>query len=375
MVRRIMAFHSSTCASEFVSMATCITCRAILRSAHCRRYGKAHHHIIETVCAPWQDKIITITTDGEKTNTGWRNGVVARLNRMATYQLKRVWCAPHQGDIVIRAATNEMDNGAFYKTAHAFSVHLRQQQNLILEMQVQYPTADNVFLSGSYLSSYMSQSLNLDMQVQCPRDTNRWMYFERILSFMLKHRRRLEQWIEEKRPVSAPSPTWWVMCASVQPLPELCNTTMTILQSHYMILCQQMAEIKSFIGHLVTTMDVEADGNPPDDLCYSVREHTYDQGSWARDLFNSLSAEDQSHVLHEVVQYTLQLICGWSDVQAERDERNNAGSIAPPVLPAQIVKLRTGTFISDVLDKYRAHIGLYCSAEDVEQVEADYRGK
>ncbi|KAI9913921.1 hypothetical protein PsorP6_005769 [Peronosclerospora sorghi] len=75
-------------------------------------------------------------------------------------------------------------------------------------------------------------------------------------------------------------------------------------------------------------MDVEADGNPPYDLCY-----------------------------------------------AERDERNNAGSIAPPVLPAQLVKLRTGTFISDVLDKYRDHIGLYWSAEDVEQVEADHRGK
>ncbi|KAI9910764.1 hypothetical protein PsorP6_010466 [Peronosclerospora sorghi] len=53
---------------------------------------------------------------------------------------------------------------------------------------------------------------------------------------------------------------------------------------------------------------------------------------------------------------------------AERDERNNTGSITPPVLPAQLVKLRTGTFISDVLDKYRAHIGLYWSAEDVEQV-------
>ncbi|KAI9912307.1 hypothetical protein PsorP6_005404 [Peronosclerospora sorghi] len=267
---------------------------------------------------------------------------------METHQLMRVWCAPHQGDIVIRAATNEIDNGAFYKTAHAFSVHLRQQQNLILEMQV-----------------------------RCPRDTNRWMYFERILSFMLKHRRRLEQWIEEKRPVSAPSPTWWVMCASVQPLAELCNTTMTILQSHDMILYQQMAEIKSLIGHLVTAMDVKEDRNHPDDLCYvrgqywiqtqSVREHIYDQGLWAHDLFNSLSAEDQSHVLHEVVQYTLKFICGWSDVQAERDERNNAGSIAPPVLPAQLVKLRTGTFISDVLDKYRAHIGLYWSAEDVEQ--------
>ncbi|KAI9920819.1 hypothetical protein PsorP6_000494 [Peronosclerospora sorghi] len=172
--------------------------------------------LLETVCAPWQDNIISITTDSENTNTGWRNGVVARLNWMATHQLMRVWCAPRQRDIVICAATNEKDNGAFYKTAHAFSVHMRQQQNLILEIQVQFP-----------------------------RDTNIWMYFERILSFMLKHRHRLEQCIEKKRPVSAPSPTWWVMCASVQPLVELCNTTMTILQSHDMILSQQMAEIKS----------------------------------------------------------------------------------------------------------------------------------
>ncbi|KAI9915801.1 hypothetical protein PsorP6_008588 [Peronosclerospora sorghi] len=208
--------------------------------------------LLEMVCAPWKDKIIAITTDGENTNTGWRNGVVARLNRMATHQLMRVWCAPHQGDIVIRAATNEMDYGAFYKTPHAFSVHLRQQQNLILEIQVQYPPADN-----------------------------------RILSFMLKHRRRLEhcmkrngQYLHHHHLVGDVR-----FSATVA---ELCNTTMTIIQLHDMILCQQMAEIKSLIGHL-------------------------------------------------------------------------------------LVKLRTGTFISDVLDKYRAHIGLYWSAEDVEQVEANHR--
>ncbi|KAI9913435.1 hypothetical protein PsorP6_005691 [Peronosclerospora sorghi] len=304
-----------------------------------------------TVCAPWQDNIIAITTDGENTNTGCRNGVVARLNRMATHQLMRVWCAPHQGDIVIRAATNEMDNGAFYKTAHAFSVHLRQQQNLILEMQVQYPPADNRILPFVLHVTIFK--------------------FGYAGAVPQRYKQMDEQWIEEKRPVSAPSPTWWVMCASVQPLEELCNTTMTILQSHDMILCQQMVEIKSLIGHLVTAMYVKADGNPTDDLCYvrgqyriqtqSVREHIYDQGSWARDLFNSLSAKK-----------TNRMCCMKLE---ERDERNNAGSIAPPVLPAQLVKLRTGTFISDVLYKYRAHIVLYRSAEDVEQVEADHRGK
>ena len=143
---------------------------------------------------------ISSTTDDKVTNIGWRNGVIARLDRMATHKLIRIWCVPHQGDIVIWAATNEMENGAFYKNTHAFSVHFRQQNSLIFEKQD-----------------------------QCYSDTNRWVYFERILVFMLKNRRRLRQWVQENKPVSASSAVWWAMCAAVQPLQDLCDKTIVIL--------------------------------------------------------------------------------------------------------------------------------------------------
>ena len=80
--------------------------------------------------------------------------MVTRLDRMATHKLVHIWGAPHQEDIVIRAATNEIDNGAFYKTAHAFSVHLQQQNNLILEMQAQWQSVQIArrISSASYFS-------------------------------------------------------------------------------------------------------------------------------------------------------------------------------------------------------------------------------
>jgi hypothetical protein len=53
---------------------------------------------------------------------------------------------------------------------------------------------------------------------------------------MLKHRRQLLIWIDEKPPASAPDDSWWLMTAWVQPLLELVNVSLVILQSPNIIL-------------------------------------------------------------------------------------------------------------------------------------------
>ena len=45
--------------------------------------------LLDNMCKSWRDKVMTITTDGKRKNTGCRNGVVARLDRMATHKLMR----------------------------------------------------------------------------------------------------------------------------------------------------------------------------------------------------------------------------------------------------------------------------------------------
>ncbi|KAH6563631.1 hypothetical protein BASA62_008414 [Batrachochytrium salamandrivorans] len=65
-------------------------------------------------------------------------------------------------EIEVKNATHGVLDESFYKTAHAFSVHLRAQQTLMTEM-------------GS----------------KCPKDTTRWIAFGSILKWLLQHRRQL----------------------------------------------------------------------------------------------------------------------------------------------------------------------------------------
>ncbi|CAK9273984.1 unnamed protein product [Sphagnum jensenii] len=62
------------------------------------------------------------------------------------------------------------------------------------------------------------------------------------------------------------------------------------------------------------------------------------------------------------------------DVKAERDGNNmHLESDAPPMLPTQLIAIRHGKFMSEVLEPYRDHISAFWSLEDVDQTEADHR--
>jgi hypothetical protein len=103
---------------------------------------------------------------------------------------------------------------AFYKVAHAFSVHLRAQQILITEM-------------GS----------------KCSKDMTRWVAFGSILRWLLEHRRRLMIHMADKRLVQAPSTQWWVIAGALTPLFEQIAVTFATLQSLNLVISQQRQEV------------------------------------------------------------------------------------------------------------------------------------
>jgi hypothetical protein len=55
---------------------------------------------------------------------------VTLLAKGATNNILRVWCIPHQMDIVIKKVMKAMMDGLFYKITHVFLVHLCVQLNL-----------------------------------------------------------------------------------------------------------------------------------------------------------------------------------------------------------------------------------------------------
>jgi hypothetical protein len=87
-------------------------------------------HILDALYARWRSKTIVFSTDGENTdgeNTmiGRHIGVVTRIDHEFETKFMRIWCAPHQIDIVVNDVSHSLDDGLFYKTAHDFNVHLR----------------------------------------------------------------------------------------------------------------------------------------------------------------------------------------------------------------------------------------------------------
>jgi hypothetical protein len=94
--------------------------------------------------------------------TGRHTGVVTLLEKECSNPVLRIWCFPHQLGLVVKNAMHGVLDEAFYKTALVYSVHLRAQPNIIMEM-------------GS----------------KCPKDMTRWVAFGSILRWKLQRYRRL----------------------------------------------------------------------------------------------------------------------------------------------------------------------------------------
>jgi hypothetical protein len=109
-------------------------------------------------------------------------------------------------------------------------------------------------------------------------------------------------------------------------------------------------------------------------LVDAIVEHIRDQGSFAITCYNDLDTDDKNDIIYTVATYAISLVTGLMGVKAERDDNNmRLESDAPPVLPAQLIAIRHGKFVSEVLEPYHDHISGFWSLEDVDQTEADHR--
>lgn len=91
-------------------------------------------------------------------------------------------------------------------------------------------------------------------------------------------------------------------------------------------------------------------------------------------MFEGFDEPEKSKIVHEMGLFALSIIEKGSFVQAERDANNNPlESEAPPVMPTEIVKLPTRTFIKEILDRFRGHINKHWLAEDIDKIEDDHR--
>jgi hypothetical protein len=143
------------------------------------------------------------------------------------------------------------------------------------------------------------------------------------------------------------------------------------------------------IGTIIAMFDIEvdsADGEDAlDDGTYmqqdslriptvAIVNHIKNQGSFSRDCYEHLEEGDQQDVIKHIAMYAMALVAGLQSVKVEPDSDNRASETnVPPVLLAQLVKLRHGAFLKEVLDPFWQHISSSWSKIGVEQIEVEHR--
>ncbi|KAH8952971.1 hypothetical protein BDL97_09G113300 [Sphagnum fallax] len=299
--------------------------------------------------------------DGENTMIGRHAGLVTRITRCAEFNVLRVWCAPHQIDIIVKSSAEGINGGAYVKDVYSLSVHLRSQHNLIIQMGV-----------------------------KCPKKTNRWVHLSRILNFYKQYRHLIIAHTLEKHPEKLPSDMWWVITYAVAPAIDEINITFAKLQSRSLLVAQQAEFINALIRTLTAMFCIEViDPNQSNDddgeIEYmsielmridvvGIKNHIRDQGSAASKFFDALNAADQNTVIKEIVSYAIMLVTGLTSVKAERDENNQPlDHDTPPIMPQQLITLRPAKFIQEVLDKYRDRLQKFWTSDEFEEIEANHR--
>jgi hypothetical protein len=91
---------------------------------------------LDALYPDWRIKLLNVSLDGKNTMTGRHVGLVIRITRCAEFNVLRVWCAPHQIDIIVKLSAEGINGGAYVKDVYSFSVHLQSQHNLIIQMGV-----------------------------------------------------------------------------------------------------------------------------------------------------------------------------------------------------------------------------------------------
>jgi hypothetical protein len=110
-------------------------------------------------------------------------------------------------------------------------------------------------------------------------------------------------------------------------------------------------------------------------LLATLREYVDDLGTRAQAHWLAIDANEKTIVLETIAQFAIGLLDGIIKVEAERDPTNNAAiDLAPLVMPMDLVKMRSSTFIFEVIEPRKAQLqATACTDDQINAIENDHR--
>lgn len=204
-----------------------------------------------------------------------------------------------------------------------------------------------------------------------------------VCSWLLQRQSRLYQHFNsvEKYRSYAPPSSWWVVTAVVDMLTKYVNKVFVQLQSSDLLVSQQKLILEKLAADICIHAHIEGP-HPADTIVVaniifgqfsishkSVIEVIYDQGLFIRETYDNLDGIEQTKIIRALGHFILSLVDGIIAIQAERNSENGPADEIPPVLPHELVKLRTGEFGVNVLARHLPQLRLTWTEDEIAQIE------
>jgi hypothetical protein len=190
-----------------------------------------------------------------------------------------------------------------------------------------------------------------------------------------------------------PPDWWWVVAAGIYAVTEYVNPTFVQLQGRTLLVSQQTAILAKLGEDLSLHVGIEGPFNTAAEIQQAIeladgRISTYgrwsiphakvidflnDQGMYIRHTLDSLSDEWHEKVITAIGILLVTVVEQILDIQAERNSKNDPAEDLPPVLPHELVKLRTAHFGNIIVDRHLLQLRESWDEEMIAKIEQQHR--
>ncbi len=185
-------------------MPICICVGRILSNLHLVTIPMFERHIAENIfnlitrfldalsgtMTIWHAKLVSVLTNGKSTMTKCHHGVMICFGQVVKFSVLRIWCMPHQIDIVIKNATTLPQNGQWIEVVYKWCVHLHHQEKLIMDR------------TGEMY----------------PKKTNQWAHLDSMFKFYISCWCQIIKHMDTHAHFKSPSTKWSMITLTIAPM-------------------------------------------------------------------------------------------------------------------------------------------------------------
>ena len=182
-----------------------------------------------------------------------------------------------------------------------------------------------------------------------------WLSLGEVCKWFVTNRVSIQEYLEEKKPNCMPPLQWWVYVAAVEAIIKEVNVSFVAGQGLTTLVGEQkksLDKLKRVLleivrGRRILNEEPDEFNFIQDDFVVSKADAIVmikDCGLFYCKLFDELPVPIQDEVWRhvDVAKFVLALVCGIEDIEQQND--SSSGTQVPPVLPIELIQLRSHEF-------------------------------